>query len=494
MKPISNNMQINVLNTVLFTLNILFLPTISAQPNKIQAYLKSMDSSEAFKQASWGFCLLSGEDGKTLAKFDADKSLVPASVEKVLTTSSAIALLGDTFRFKTTILVDGEISTEGILNGNIVIKGGGNPVLGSQKGSNQSMEAIITEFAQKIKSAGTKEIKGNLLADVSYFEYEPVPAFWTWYDIGNYYAPHINALNIGENQYELWFKTGKKEGDSTIFIRTIPFIKGLKLTNHTTTAIGGGDQTYIPGPPRSMEKHIYGKLPAGENFKVKGAIPHPEIFFLNLLKDELIKQGVKLSVDSLQLSVVPKSATNNQQLTTIYTHYSAPLSDICKYTNHTSNNLVAECLVRTLGAEKGKNGSTDAGIELIQAFVKAKVKNTTGLKLVDGSGLSKYNLATPSQFANYLFQISKEKWFSKFQATLPKSGVGGTLEKFCDGTKAEGKVIAKSGSMERIKCFAGYVKDKNGNLNPFTIMVNNQSVSNREIVKWIEGLMERCVE
>ena len=479
-------MRSNILYALIFTLNILFTPIISAQNLKIQAYLKRMDSSEAFKQASWGFCLLSGKDGKTLAKFQAVKSLIPASTEKVLTTSTAIALLGDTFRFKTSILADGEISTEGILNGNIIIKGGGNPVLGSQKGSNQSMEAIITAFAQKIKSAGIKEIKGSLLADVSYFEYEPVPAFWTWYDIGNYYAPHINALNIGENQYELWFKPGKKEGDSTSFIRTIPSIKGLKLTNHTTTAIGGGDQTYIPGPPRSMEKHIYGNLPAGENFKVKGAIPQPEIFFLNLLKDELIKQGIKVGEANSSFITHPSSL--------IYTHYSAPLSEICKYANHTSNNLVAECLVRTLGAEKGKNGSTDAGMEVIQAFVKARMKNTTGLKLVDGSGLSKYNLATPSQFATYLFQISKEKWYIKFQATLPKSGVGGTLEKFCDGTKAEGKVIAKSGSMERIKCFAGYVKDKNGTLNPFTIMVNNQSVSNREIVQWIEGLMEVCVE
>ena len=464
-----------------------------AQTNRINAFLKQMDSSEAFKQASWGFCLLSGKDGKTLAKFQADKSLVPASVEKVLTTSTALALLGDTFRFKTMILADGEISTTGTLNGNIIIKGGGNPVLGSLKGSNQSTEAIISEFAQKIKFAGIKEIKGNLLSDISYFEYEPVPAFWTWYDIGNYYAPHINALNIGENQYELWFKPGKKEGDSTTFIRTIPFIKGLKLVNHTITAIGGGDQTYIPGPPRSMEKHIYGKLPSGENFKVKGAIPHPEIFFLTLLKEELIKQGIKLSVDSLQLTAITP-LTNNRKLTTIYTHYSTPLSEICKYANHTSNNLVAECLIRTLGAEQGKNGSTDAGIEVIQTFVKIRMRNTTGLKLVDGSGLSKYNLITSSQFASYLFQISKEKWFNKFLATLPKSGVGGTLEKFCDGTKAEGKVIAKSGSMERIKCFAGYVKDKNGTLNPFTIMVNNQSASNREIVKWIEGLMERCVE
>ena len=129
-----------------------------AQISKIQAFLKQMDSSQAFKQASWGFCLLSGKDGKTLAKFQTDKSLIPASIEKVLTTSTAIALLGDTFRFKTSILVDGDISTDGILNGNIIIKGGGNPVLGSQKGSNQSMEVIITEFAIKIKSVGIKEI------------------------------------------------------------------------------------------------------------------------------------------------------------------------------------------------------------------------------------------------------------------------------------------------------------------------------------------------
>ena len=451
-----------------------------------------MDTSKPFKQASWGFSLLSGKDGKTLANFQAEKCLVPASIEKVLTTSTALALLGDTFRFKTSILIDGKISADGILNGNIIIKGGGNPVLGSLKGSNQNIEEVITDFAQKIKAAGINKILGNVLADVSYFEYEPVPAFWTWYDIGNYYAPHINALNIGENQYELWFKPGKNEGDSTTFITTFPFIKDLKIVNHTTTAIDGGDQTYIPGPPRSIEKHIYGKLPIGNNFKVKGAIPQPEVFFLSLLKEELLKKGIMFSVDSLKFTT--KTTTDNRQPKTIYTHYSAPLSEICEYANHTSNNLVAECLVRTLGVKKGKTGSTDAGMEVIKTFVKGKIKNIDGLKLVDGSGLSRYNLLTTNQLSTYLFQISKEKWFTIFLNTLPKSGIGGTLEKFCDGTKAEGKVIAKSGSMERIKCYAGYVKDKNGVLNPFTIMVNNQSMPNREIVKWIEGLMERCVE
>ncbi|MBC7389272.1 MAG: D-alanyl-D-alanine carboxypeptidase, partial [Opitutaceae bacterium] len=157
-------------------------------------------------------------------------------------------------------------------------------------------------------------------------------------------------------------------------------------------------------------------------------------------------------------------------------------------------NLTAECLLRTLGAEKKNDGSTQAGLDVVLEFLKTRVGKVNGLKQVDGSGLSKYNLINASQLATYLFSISKESWSKCFINTLPTSGTNGTLERFCDGANTTGRVFAKSGSMERIKCYAGYVKDKQGNLNPFAILVNNHDVPNREIVKLIEGLMELCVE
>ncbi|MBC7387768.1 MAG: D-alanyl-D-alanine carboxypeptidase/D-alanyl-D-alanine-endopeptidase [Opitutaceae bacterium] len=475
---------------ILLLVGFTFLNFLQAngQSVKIQKYLQKIDSSAELKQASWGFCLLSGKTGKQITEFKSNKSLVPASVQKIITTSAALAILGDTFRFKTQIFYAGKIEN-GQLKGDLIVKGFGNPVLGSQKGSQQNTAEIIEEFVGKIQKAGIKEIQGKLIADVSYFEYEPVPAFWTWYDIGNYYAPQIGALNIAENQFELLFAPGKKAGDSSKFIKATPAIEGLKIVNHTTTVNGGGDQTFIPGPPRSMEKHIYGKIPAGESFKVKGAIPQPEIFFLKTLKAALSKEGIKsgeITVTYSQLS------TQNPQL--IHTNYSQSISQICQYANYTSNNLTAECLLRTLGAEKKNEGSTQAGLDVVQEFLKTRVGKVNGLKQVDGSGLSKYNLINASQLATYLFSISKEPWSKCFINTLPTSGTNGTLERFCDGANTTGRVFAKSGSMERIKCYAGYVKDKQGNLNPFAILVNNHDVQNREIVKLIEGLMELCVE
>ena len=448
-----------------------------------------MDSSAEFRQASWGFCLLSGKTGKILASFNENKSLVPASVQKVVTTSAALHLLGDTFRFKTQVLYSGSIE-KGILKGDLIMKGFGNPVLGSVKGSQQSTEEVLNEFVDQVKSEGITSIKGNLIADVSYFEYEPIPVAWTWYDIGNYYAPQIGALNIAENQYELHFKPGKKAGDSTLFVRTNPTINGLKLVNHTITANGGGDQTFIPGPPRSLEKHIYGKMPIAESFKVKGAIPQPELYLIQSLKKALEKAGIqqtgKLTVSYSQL------ATNNSKL--LHTHYSKPLSQICQYANYTSNNLAAECILRTIGAEKGKEGSTAEGLLKVQEFIKTRCGNANGLKQVDGSGLSKNNLMTPAQLARYLLEIRKEAWSTCFIGTLPTSGMNGTLESFCEGISTKGKVFAKSGSMERIKCYAGYVRDKSGTLNAFAIFVNNHDVPNKQIVNKIEGLMELCVE
>lgn len=467
-----------------------FSTAVCQIPSKINAHLLKMDKSAAFRQASWGFCLYAPATKQTLAQFQAEKSLVPASVLKTFTTATAIALLGDTFRFKTEMGVDGEISKQGVLKGNLLLKGFGNPVLGSTKGSSENGSSIVQLFANKVKEAGIRRIQGRLQVDVSYFEYEPVPAFWTWYDIGNYYAPHIGALNLLENQYELWFKPGKKVGDTTTFVKTIPSIPGLCLYNHTRTAAGGGDQTYIPGPPRSMDKHIYGTMPLGDSFKVKGAIPQPELFFLRQLHLQLREMGIAIedTVSGTAIVIAPPSTKR------IFTHYSAPLSQICQYANYTSNNLVAECILRTLGAEKGKGGSTQAGVDVVTSFVKSRLQNPSGFKIVDGSGLSKYNLVTASQLASFLGTISKEAWFRPFLASLPYSGKNGTLEKFCDNTKACNKVIAKSGSMERVKCYAGYIKDAKNGLNAFAIIVNNQDVPNRTIVEAIEGLMEVCVE
>lgn len=458
---------------------------------KIQAYLKRMDSARAFEQASWGFHMVNSKTQKPIAQFQSKKSLVPASVLKIFTTATGLALLGDTFRFQTPLLMEGKIDNAGVLNGNLIVKGKGNPVLGSSKGSDEDGKAIIELFAKQLKSRGIKRVKGSLRADVSYFEYEPVPSTWIWFDIGNYYASEISALNLGENQYELLFKPGKKVGDSTTFLNTTPKVPGLSIVNHTTTAIGGGDQTYIPGPPREMEKHIYGKMPVGEQFKVKGAIPQPENYFLQLLLAELNKQGI--SVDE-GISATERTKSTNNQVSTLYTHYSAPLAEIARYANQTSNNLSAECILRTLGAEKGKEGSTNEGLDVVKRYLATRIPNAPSLKMTDGSGLSKYNLCSPQQMTTFLASIQKEPWFTCFVGSLPVSGKEGTLERICDGTAAEGKVIAKSGSMERIKCYAGYLKQKDGQLNAFSIFVNNHDVSNREIVKWIEGLLEVSVQ
>jgi D-alanyl-D-alanine carboxypeptidase/D-alanyl-D-alanine-endopeptidase (penicillin-binding protein 4) len=465
---------------------------VLGQPVRVASYLAKMDSNSAFHQASWGFCLLSGKNCQPLQQFNPQKSLVPASVVKLFTTSAAIALLGDTFRFKTQLLIDGKISQDGILNGHLIVKGGGDPVLGSLSGGGQMKEPLMRELVKEIRAAGIKKIKGNVLVDISYFENEPVPAYWIWYDIGNYYAPPLMALNLSENQYEIYFKPGLKAGDSTKILYTQPEIPGLKLINHTTTAIGGGDQTFIPGPPHALEKHIYGKMPVGDSFKIKGAIPRPELFFLQLFKNELKLQNI--AFEETSQCYPPSKSINTNSCNTLYTHYSPMLSDICRYANYTSNNLTAECILRTLGAEILKNGSTAVGLEIVNKFVQSRMLNPAGFKMVDGSGLSKYNLVNATQLASYLGNIVQEPWFKKFYGTLPYSGKGGTLEKFCDGTPAEGRIVAKSGSMERIKCYAGYLRDAQDKLNPFAVLVNNHDVPNREVVKWIEGLMEACMQ
>jgi D-alanyl-D-alanine carboxypeptidase/D-alanyl-D-alanine-endopeptidase (penicillin-binding protein 4) len=414
--------------------------------------------------------------GVGLYKSNESKSTIPASTMKLVTTASALEMLGPDFRFETRIEIDGKIGTDSTLLGNIYIKGGGDPTLGSEYTGNPDFLNIWTT---EIKKAGIKTIAGCVLADESIYNTEAVNPKWTWEDMGNYYAAGVYGLSYKDNAYRLILKSGVA-GTKPEILRTDPEIKGLKFENNLLSTNISYDSAYLYGIPRTNFRIIRGAIPANKDeFVIKGDNPDPGSLLISDFQGILIKSGIKVNMLNL-----PESTRR-----IIYTHYSPPLSEIISEINVRSNNHYAEHVFRYLSVKFTGRDSFSGAISAIKDFWKQRDLPTDQLFMVDGSGLSPSNAVSAQFLVNLLEYMNKKSAYSDvFMKSLPVSGINGTLTSFLKNSKLKGKVMAKSGTIARVKCYAGYV-DLNNKKRVFAVMVNNANGSSKAVTNQIEKFL-----
>jgi len=457
---------------------------------KLQDELKKITADSILTHAEFSFSLRSS-DGKLLLQQNAEKSLSPASNLKVVTTATALLILGEDFRFKTTLEYDGTLDNSGVLNGNIIIRGGGDPTLGGGRtDGTQDINDLLALWSSKIKEAGIKKINGSVVAVNGIFEKNAIPDYWIWTDIGNYYGAGAFGLNMNENLYELIFKPADKVGDSATILRIEPVIPNLQFENNVTTAAkGSGDNTNIYGAPYSYNRYASGTIPAGvAEFTVKGSIPDPAYFSAYSLTQKLKQDGIEVKQSPLAVQDYKNG------LKQFYEFNSPTLKEIALHTNQSSLNLYAECMLKMMGYKVKRQGATKAGIEVVKDYWKNKGMDLSGFFIYDGSGLSDANAVTANQFTSLLSLMMKGKAFNSFYNSLPTVGVSGTVSRLCKGTKAENNIRAKSGTITKVSCYCGYVTTTKGDLLSFSMMVNNYEGKASPINKKLERLMVLMAE
>lgn len=424
--------------------------------------------------------------GKEILSWNPHKALMPASTLKVITTSAALELLSDTLRIPTILAYTGKIE-QGVLKGNLLIKGGGDPTLGSFRFPDfPGLDELISEWVKLVHLKGITRIEGNVCADPSVFNLNTVPPGWIWTDIGNYYGAGASGLNINENQYKLVFKP-QQPGESALLVRTEPDLTYMSFLNQMKTGKpNSGDQGYIFGGIFSNQKYLSGTVPAGvSEFSIKGAIPDPAYFSAWCLKNALEKDRVSIHGKAVNLQ---RAAIQADFLTeTLDVHFSPPLSQIVQATNHESINLYAEALLNLMGAKIKNEGSTAGGLNVIYQWLNSKDIPSKGIFLYDGSGLSPSNAICSQVLAKVLLYQGEDKTFIQ---SLPVAGESGTLKNFCKGSLAEKKIIAKSGSFEKVMAYCGFVKSHTGKLYPFSLIINNYSGQGWRLRRKVEKLME----
>jgi len=461
----------------------------------LQKAITQLSADADLKHAGFGFCLIDVDENKIIAQHNPDLGLLPASSLKVVTTATALGVLGANYQFKTTLEYDGDLLPDGTLRGNIYIKGSGDPTLASHEMEGvMGFDELMQNFADAIKQAGIKRIDGGIVGDASFFETKATGRTWIWEDMGNYYGGGTYGLNIHENLYYLDFQQSAKLNQAPRVAAIRPKVPDLDIINELQSAAANtGDNAYIFGSPYTRVRYVRGTLPIGAGtFTVKGSLPEPAYFAAYHLAKTLEKNNIYTGMCMQTQRIFTEN--KNPKRRVIFTVTSPPLRDIIERANIKSINLYCESLLKTMGAEKQAKGTTESGLEVIKKYWAARGLDMTGFVMRDGSGLSTRNAISTKHLAQIMRKVAKDPTiFEDFNASLPLAGKNGALKNMFEGTAAAGNIRAKSGYMEGVRSYTGYVKNKAGKLMAFSIIVNNYSGSAGAMRKKIEKVMAAMV-
>jgi D-alanyl-D-alanine carboxypeptidase/D-alanyl-D-alanine-endopeptidase (penicillin-binding protein 4) len=463
----------------------------------IQRKIDSLANSPFLENGYLGISIKSVNSDKNIVAHNPKKSLHPASTMKLISTATALMTLGADFKYSTILEYSGEIK-DSILTGNIIIKGSGDPSLGSWRYKNRLDYKQLNElWAKKIKNLGIKEIKGRVFGDGSIFNEKIIADTWIWGDMGNYYGSGAYGLNINENLYWVTFSPSNYM-ESAELIKTAPDLPYYQKINRVLTDKSGtGDQVNIYSTPYQDILVMEGFVPKGDNFSVKGSIPDPALFAAYFLGKKLVEIGVKISENPLSYLEGNKKNIYYQkpiQTVSIDTLISPPLRELAHDCNFHSINLYAEACLKTPSVMLNLGSTTDAAIKGLKQIWQSKGVPLDGLNMKDGSGLSPSNSITPDNMTDILKVMFLEKSFNVFYESIPIVGVSGTVQNLAKKSKAVGNVRAKSGSIDGVRAYSGYFTARNGEMMCFSMMLNKYNSDFGSATKELEKLIILMVE
>lgn len=451
------------------------------QPNEVfRQKVEAFKGSDLFTNAVIDIAICDCQTGESLITTEPQLSMVPASIFKVVTTAAALEVFGADYRFKTLLAYSGTIRSD-TLFGDLQIIGGGDPTLGSEYFP--ETKGFLDEWTKSLKNVRIKVIKGKLMIDSSIYEKAQAPGSWVWEDLGSYYGATPSGISVFDNQFEIHLKSPSVAGQPTKILQIKPEVPGLEINSEVLSSDENSDQSYIFGNPEDSKRVIRGAIPKGRSdFVVKASMPDPAVVLSFEFRNRLRKSGIEI----LGTTAYEKVISGNKILKETF---SPRLSEIIKVTNFESVNLFAEHLLKHMAWQKSGVGTTKDGCQFVADFWKEKGLPETGFFMADGSGLSRYDAVTADQMCWILnYMKSKSQNADIFFKSLPAAGWG-TLTGFYPEKFPANCLRAKSGSMTRVRCYAGYLKTDSGRNLSFAVMLNNFSCTMKEATREIENFL-----
>ena len=464
---------------LIFIFQVLFTSNFHSQ-NLFSRPLSDFLNSKEIKNSSVGL-KLQDQSGKVLLSHNPEKLLVPASLQKLFTTSYVLDHLPKDFVYNTYVLYSGSLDTNSkILNGNLIINTSGDPSLESRFFPSKS---FVSDLKSKFVELSINSITGKIIIYPDLDNYQ-VNNQWLWSDLGNYYGSGYSSHSFKDNYVEVYFNSGNEIGSSTKILKIDPMADSFHLENKVVVGKSNRDLSYAFGAPMQNNRTLIGTIPRNKkNYVVKISMHNPKIFLKYAVEEACTELGIKTYNNYTKIK-------GDLDLDTLLVYSSPSIKDLVKCVNFKSNNNFAEHLLMKSVSLNHENININRTAEYLQLFWEDKL----GLKEMifnDGCGLSRLNLCSANAF-NELLLYELERKLSNgkesFFKSLPISGKTGTLKYFGDETVFKEKFFGKSGSMGRVRCYSGYLH-KNAQYYPFTIMVNNFTYNDYLIRKRIEDLV-----
>jgi serine-type D-Ala-D-Ala carboxypeptidase/endopeptidase (penicillin-binding protein 4) len=452
------------------------------------ADLGSAFGAPAFSNAVWGVVVRSLRTGETLYAQNPRTFLMPASNMKIVTMAAAADRLGWDYTFQTRVVATGTIDGVGVLHGDLVIVGSGDPSLG---GRPTSGPAIVDAWADGIRAAGITSVDGRIVGDDNAFDDEGLGAGWAWDYLSAGYAAPTGALDFNENVVQIVFRPGAAVGDA-VAAEIRPGASGLEVSGAARTVAANGElDLSLSRMPGGGVLRVSGTVPLGRSEVTRTvSVDNPTMFVAGSLRRALVAKGVAVSGEAVDVDTLP-AAPDLAAARTLVTYQSPTLAEIGKVMLKSSQNLYADTLLKRLGAQPaGAAATTSAGIKAVQEVLGRWGIAQDRYVQVDGSGLSRYNYLTADVLALVLAHVAADaRLRGAFADGLPIAGVDGTIASRMKGTSAQGNARAKTGSIANARALSGYVTSADGEPLVFSMIVNNFNVPQSDA----DAIMDRAV-
>lgn len=434
---------------------------------ELVAALQQIPALPVFSKSVSAFEVVNAETGELIHAHGDDRLLLPASTMKLVTAAVALRTLGPAYRFPTWIKYDGTLAADAVLDGNLYVVGQGDPTMVVER---------MWRMVADIRSHGVMEIKGDIIFDDSY----TVDSVWVpgWnkaedLEEGPTYFSALGALSLNYNIASIHVRPGAAVGDLAVASFDTPS-EVIALDNQLTTGRKGSKYW------AKVERSIDEKNTELATYKVTGNIPldqAPDTYYRTLVsptgnyigvfKDLAKAAGIKVK-GKFRRGVAPASSV------LLVKSESERLTEILTDMNKQSNNFMAEQVLRAVGAEKlGLPGTTEKGAQVMRDYLAEIGVPSDRYKMVNGSGLSREGVLTPSALDAVLVDMHKNRDLGpEFLTTLAVGGRDGTLYYRFRADGLQGRVRAKTGSLAGVFCLSGYVLAADDQTYAFSFFVN----------------------
>ena len=461
------------------------LPVPAAEP--LARTIERVVDRPAFAPAFWGIEVRSLASGRVLYARNAGKNFRPASTLKLVTTAAALDALGPDARFRTTVETTARLDGLGRILGDVYLVGRGDPNLSGRFAPDGNVRAPLEGLAEALRGAGVLQIEGRVVGHEGAFTGERRGADWGWEDLTWSYGAEVSALSFNDNAVELRLAPGELPGDPAMLEARPPssyYSVDCQVT--TTSPRVKRDLTLVRESGNRIR--LRGSLPKGEIWEGRVALEDPARYATTVFAEVLEARGVRVG-GGVATSSDPLPAESR----VLAAHDSLPLAEALAVVNKESQNLHTELLLRVLGQRLKGEGSVAAGHEAIRAFLARIGVPAEAWGLQDGSGLSRSDLLSPHGLVALLVAMDRHPHAAAFRGSLAVMGVDGTLKHRLRATRAEGRVLAKTGTLRGANALAGYLTTLKGERLAFAIVVNNHTVPGRDAIVAIDDVVRGLV-